>query len=113
MAVTEACWYQRDTGDSLCWHYPHYHAGGDAPYSAIRRGNWRLIEFHDDAPPELYDLKRDLGETTNLVATHPKEYKKLRGTLHAWRETVDAQMPTANASYDPAKAASPVSRKRK
>ena len=27
----------RPTRD-LFWHYPHYHAGGDAPYSAIRNG---------------------------------------------------------------------------
>lgn len=99
--------------DSLHWHYPHYHAGGDAPYSAIRCGDWRLIEFHDDTPPELYDLKHDLGETTNLVATHPNEYKKLRTKLHAWRNAVNAQMPTENPNYDPAKAGSPVSRKRK
>ena len=26
----------------LYWHYPHYHAGGDSPYSAIRSRNWRL-----------------------------------------------------------------------
>lgn len=99
--------------DSLYWHYPHYHAGGDAPYSAIRCGDWRLIEFHDDTPPELYDLKHDLGETTNLVAPHPNEYKRLRAKLHAWRNAVDAQMPTENPNYDPAKAGSPVSRKRK
>ena len=25
----------------LFWHYPHYHAGGDSPYSAIRAGKWK------------------------------------------------------------------------
>ena len=99
--------------DSLYWHYPHYHAGGDAPYSAIRRGNWRLIEFHDDTPPELYHLKRDLGERTNVAATHPNEYKELRAQLHVWRRSVDAQMPLENPRYDPDKAGSPAPRKRK
>jgi arylsulfatase A len=72
-----------------------------------------LIEFHDDTPPELYHLKRDLGETTNLVATHPREYEELRAKLHAWRQTIDAQMPLENPHYDPAKAGSPAAQDRK
>ena len=28
--------------ETLYWHYPHYHAGGATPYSAIRDGDWRL-----------------------------------------------------------------------
>ncbi len=99
--------------DSLYWHYPHYHAGGDAPYSAIRCGDWRLIDFHDDTPPKLYHLRRDLGETTNLAATHPDEFQELRARLHAWRQSVDAQMPMENPNYDPAKAGLPASRNRK
>jgi arylsulfatase A len=30
---------------SLYWHYPHYHNGGATPYSAIRKGDYKLIEF--------------------------------------------------------------------
>jgi arylsulfatase A-like enzyme len=99
--------------DALYWHYPRYHAGGDAPYSAIRSGFWRLIEFLDDTPPELYNLQTDLGEQHNLAATRPEKLDELRDKLHAWRRAVGAQMPTENPNYDPAKAGKPaVARKR-
>lgn len=99
--------------DALYWHYPHYHAGGDAPYSAIRSGDWRLIEFHDDTPAALYDLSSDIGERDNLAAARPDKFKELRTKLHAWRGEVKAQMPSKNPDFDPAKAGKPGPRKRK
>jgi len=93
-------------GRDLYWHYPHYHAGGDGPYSAIRSGDWRLIEFHEDNRFELYNLADDLGEQHDLAEDMPDKVTQLRDKLHAWRKSVDAQMPTLNANYDPARAAS-------
>src|SRR5690606_31755123 len=72
----------------LFWHYPHYHAGGDGPYSAIRSGNWRFIEFHEDSSVALHDVRRDIGETTNLAADRSDVVDDLRSRLHAWRERV-------------------------
>lgn len=91
---------------SLYWHYPHYQhyqQEGTTPYSAIRRGDWRLIEFHDGASTELYNLRDDIGEQTNLAADSPALVESLRDELHEWLHTVEAQMPTANHDYDPAK----------
>jgi arylsulfatase A-like enzyme len=90
--------------DALYWHYPHYHAGGDSPYSAIRAGPWRLIEFYEDDRVELYNLERDLGESTNLAGDMPEKARQLRDQLHAWREQMGAQMPTENPDYDPGRA---------
>ena len=88
----------------LFWHYPHYHAGGDGPYSAIRSGQWRLIEFHEDRSLALYDLSQDLGEKNNLVDAQPARTQQLLGRLQAWRRAVDAQMPTRNPAFDPRQA---------
>jgi arylsulfatase A-like enzyme len=87
----------------LYWHYPHYHPGGATPYSAVRDGNFRLVEFFEDNRVELYNLKDDVGETTDLAATMPEKAKHLRTQLAAWRKSVGAQLPTANPNYDPAK----------
>lgn len=97
--------------ETLFWHYPHYHAGGDAPYSAIRRGNWRYIDFHDDTPDALYNLKEDISEQTNLLEQRPKTVQELQRALNQWRNSVTAQMPTSNPEFDPAKAGSAVKRK--
>ena len=89
---------------SLYWHYPHYHAGGDGPYSAVRNGNYRLIEYHEDKSVRLYDLANDIGEQTDLVKEMPKQVDTLRSQLHRWRASVSAQMPTINTDYDPKRA---------
>ena len=82
----------------LFWHYPHYHAGGATPYGAIRRGDYKLIEFYEGMSVELYNLKDDLGEKIDLAEQMPDKIKELRDRLHAWRTRVDAQMPTENVA---------------
>lgn len=92
--------------DELFWHYPHYQhyqLGGATPYSAIRKGDFKLIEFLDDMRVELYNLRDDIGEKTNLAAKMPEKVDELRKRLHAWRDEVGAQMPTRNEKYDPSK----------
>jgi arylsulfatase A-like enzyme len=100
----------RQTGklnrDELFWHYPHYQhyqLGGTTPYGAIRKGDFKLIEFFDDMRVELYDLNKDIGEHHNLAAEMRKKVEELRNRLHAWRKEVGAQMPTRNPAYDPSK----------
>lgn len=92
--------------DELFWHYPHYQhyqLGGTTPYGAIRKGDFKLIEFFDDMRVELYNLKEDIGEQHNLADKMPEKVEELRSRLHAWRAEVGAQMPTRNPNYDPSK----------
>lgn len=88
--------------DGIYWHYPHYHH--TTPAGAVRAGDWKLIEYYDDGRTELYDLKNDPGESTNLVDQHPKKAKQLLEQLRDWRKRVNAKMPTKNPDYDPEKA---------
>lgn len=96
----------------LFWHYPHYHAGGDGPYSAIRSREWRLIEFHETGNLALYNLAEDLGEQANLATQEADIVRALLTRLHKWRNDVDAQMPTENPHYDETRATQ-VGRQRK
>ena len=86
---------------NLFWHFPHYHAGGDGPYSSIRSGGWRLVEFHEDGKLELYRLENDIGESFDLAASHPEKRAHLQAELHKWRRSIAAQMPKPNPNYDP------------
>jgi arylsulfatase A-like enzyme len=86
--------------DALYWHYPHYHPGGATPYSAIRRGHWRLVEFFEDQGVELYDLKADVAEKKDLARENADKVKELRGKLASWRKKLGAQLPTSNPEYD-------------
>ncbi len=86
----------------LFWHYPHYHK--DKPHGSIRLADWKLIQYFEDMHYELYNLKDDIGETNNLAATYTDKVKELAKKMNKWRKDVNAQMPTANAHYDPARA---------
>ncbi len=79
--------------DSLFWHYPHYHGSTWAPGSAMREGDWKLIEFFEDDSAELYDLKTDLAEKQNLAATEPERLKAMSSKLAAWRAETGAYVP--------------------
>lgn len=86
--------------DAIYWHYPHYHPGTASPYSAIRRRDWKLIEFYEDGRVELYNLTDDIGETKNLARKKPELAAELREKLEAWRQSVNAQPPLPNPDYD-------------
>jgi arylsulfatase A-like enzyme len=84
------------------WHYPHYHRGsGMKPASAVRKGKFKLIEWHEaflsgKAAWELYDIESDPGETQDLSSDNPEILEELRVDLHRWRAEIGAQMPTLN-----------------
>ncbi len=83
--------------EAIYWHYPHYHtANSHGPFGAVRTGDWKLIEFYEDMNVELYNLRTDLGETTDLTTAYPTKANELRDMLHSWRAAVGAQMPTLN-----------------
>jgi arylsulfatase A-like enzyme len=87
--------------DAIYWHFPGYlgaGAGGwrTTPAGAIRAGDWKLIEFFETGTLELYNLRADLSETTNLAKQMPDRVKELHARLLAWRQSVKAPMPTPN-----------------
>ena len=89
--------------DAIFWHYPHYHSMGAQPYSAIRMGDWKLIELHDGRPLELYSLAKDIHEDHNLAKKNPAKATELHKRLSEWKQSVDAQMPTTNAAFNATK----------
>jgi hypothetical protein len=42
---------------------------------------------------ELYNIKEDIGETTNLIEENPEKSKELAKVLSDYLKDVDAQMP--------------------
>ncbi len=52
---------------------------------AAREGALKLVR-NADAPPELYDVERDAGETKNLAASRPDELRRLQAAMDAWNQ---------------------------
>ncbi|MEZ6133406.1 MAG: sulfatase [Pirellulaceae bacterium] len=84
--------------DALYFHYPHYYPT-TTPVSAIRAGDWKLLEYLEDDRIELFNLGMDLGETTNIAEKQPALVNELRERLHRWRAETGASMPQANPAY--------------
>jgi arylsulfatase A-like enzyme len=85
--------------EAIYFHFPGYLEGSVAgkwrtpPVGFIRAGDWKLMEFFEDGRLELYNLRDDLGERTNLAAKMPDRAKELHGKLAAWRKDLNAAMP--------------------
>jgi arylsulfatase A-like enzyme len=80
--------------DTFYWHYPlekpHFLGGRSA--GAIRKGNFKLIEFFDTGQVELYNLADDISEQHNLALKLPAKVKKLQKLLAKWRNEVGAKI---------------------
>jgi arylsulfatase A-like enzyme len=86
----------------IYWHFPQYsNHGAQSPGGAIRYGDYKLIEYFENYKVQLFNLKDDPGEQNDLSATEPAKAKELTDMLHAWRKSVNANMPTPNPDYDP------------
>ncbi|MBC8434712.1 MAG: sulfatase [Verrucomicrobia bacterium] len=79
---------------ALFWHYPHYHR--TPPYGAVVKDDYKLIEFFEDGSLELYNLKNDPSESTNLSAAQKDLAAELLAELRQWRTHVGAQMMALN-----------------
>ncbi|MFN6108478.1 MAG: hypothetical protein ACK5EA_29000, partial [Planctomycetaceae bacterium] len=81
------------------------YVGRGRPSSAVRRGDWKLIENFEDQSLELYDLRNDPGERRNLWRQDPTRTAALARELRDWQKRVQAPRPfEANPNYDPAQA---------
>lgn len=106
--------------DAIYWHFPAYlnsyeglrDASRDTtfrtrPVSVVRKGDWKLLMFHEEwvldggrkklttnNAVELYNLKSDIGETTNLVKTEIKKRDELLDQLMGWQNEINAPIPT-------------------
>ncbi|GAB4107797.1 sulfatase [Echinicola sediminis] len=80
----------------LLWHFPntYYHP----PYSAVRKGDWKLIYHHVDQKLELFHLTDDIGESSDLSTTNKNKTKEMAKLMTTLLKETKAQMPTLNST---------------
>src|SRR5690606_7039018 len=75
----------------IYFHYPHYSNQGGFPASAVRRGEYKLIQDLEDGAYELYHLESDPNEHNNLEQLESGIAKELSDLLDDWRAAVGAK----------------------
>ena len=85
-----------DPGRVLFWHYPHWGNQGGTPGAAVRKGDWKLVQWYWRKPAELFNLAADPGEQRNLANDHPAKAAELTALLGNLRAETEAVMPTTN-----------------
>lgn len=98
--------------EAIFFHFPAYLEGGkkgkkskalwrNTPSSMVRMGDYKLIEFFEYGQIELYNLKKDQKETTNLALKEPKVTQALYQKLKDWQKKTKAPLPTKlNPKFD-------------
>ncbi|CAD71529.1 MAG TPA: arylsulfatase [Rhodopirellula baltica] len=98
---------------SLIWHFPYYHpengfakapdsigiddfaTSRTRPQSAIRRGQFKLLQFAEDNRVELYDLSNDIGELHDLSTQQADLASELQQELRQTLTRQNARFPMA------------------
>lgn len=90
----------------IYWHFPAYLQSYQStseqrdilfrsrPCSIIRQGDWKLHQYFESGDLELYNLRNDIAETTNLAQSNPAKTRELLSKLDSWRSTTNAPIPT-------------------
>lgn len=94
--------------DAIFTYFPHAPPIPDwlPPSISVHAGDWKLIRLfyqgengaHDYL---LYDLKDDIGETTNLAASHPEKTQQLDRMIQKHIEETGAVVPQPNPKFNP------------
>ncbi|MDA8990008.1 sulfatase [Opitutales bacterium] len=81
----------------MFWHYPVAKplTPLSKPGSVVRDGDWKYLYFYNDKRSELYNLKDDIGEKNNLIASMPEKAKQLKTQLDSVLKAHNAIIPGA------------------
>jgi uncharacterized sulfatase len=90
---------QYDPQREIFTHYPVYHH--EQPMSALRKGDWKIVENLVSGEFDLYNLKYDVNEMTDLRFSFPEKLEEMKGVLKKWQKNTKAQMPVSNPEFDP------------
>jgi arylsulfatase A-like enzyme len=84
----------------LFWHYPHYGNQGGEPSAIIMSGDKKLIHYFEDGRNELYDIKADVGEQSDIIKSNPELAKQMKKKLDEWLKETGAIIPVQDSRFD-------------
>ena len=85
---------------SLYWHYPHYGNQGGDPSSVLRKGQYKLIYYHEDEHKELYDIFQDPEEVNDIASMNSKLTEDLFSELMDHLTKREAKFAALDPMFD-------------
>jgi len=85
----------------IAFHFPHYQ--GQSPQSALRYGDYKIIEYYEDDSVKLFNLNDDPSEMKDLSIKLPAKTAELKQLLKDYLTSINAQLPKTNPAYIPGK----------
>ena len=82
------------THEYLYWEL----GSGNRMRRGLRMGDWKAVQMDPKDPVELYDLKNDIGETTDLAAQRPDIMAKINQLLATCRVEARPQVEPETAN---------------
>lgn len=87
--------------DAYFTWFPHL-----TPGVSVRQGDWKLIRHFKPSGDslttlELFNLKDDIGETTDLASTNPAKAKELNALIDKFVKQTNPTYPQPNPAYSP------------
>lgn len=91
-----------DPNRTLVFHYPHQWKPYDLEdidfLSAVRKSEWKLVYRMRTGALELYNLKTDIGEKSDVAAQYPEKVKELAVELSSKLRAWNSPMPRLRAT---------------
>ncbi|QDU42946.1 Arylsulfatase [Symmachiella dynata] len=85
--------------DYLYWEHPNHY---ERLLQAVRLGDWKAIRLDAGLPLELYNLRADVGEKTNVAADHPSVVQQMEQIIKSAHKEPPPQIepkPPAGRQY--------------
>ncbi|VGO16433.1 Arylsulfatase [Pontiella desulfatans] len=67
--------------DLLYWELQHASGKESGFRQAVRKGDWKAVRYANKGRTELYDLKIDINETTDVADLHPEVVERMNRIL--------------------------------
>lgn len=94
--------------EAIFCHFPHYTSAvtHNVPSTAVWSDNFKLIKEYGEGANQapdyhLYDLEKDIGESTDLSEQHPEVVGRLTQLIEDHLQQIRAIIPINNPVYDP------------
>ncbi len=81
--------------DFMVFHFPEW----TLSYSAIRKGDYKLVKCWDNVNLLMFDLSEDIEESKNLAYVKPEIAEELHNDLMDYLKTADAEDPLRGREF--------------